>query len=633
VPRTGALDGLWVATAALAALPLAVSVAGPGPLTAGDRAAALLVVLLAAWRPLDAVLVIVALAPLGGAVRALIGAIASPAESMVAALLLGLAVAGLRRRLTLRDASPWLTAAALALAWLALASVAAQVLRDQVWYETPTAWLADATRFLSGDFFVGRSRWRTAADGAIFAQQVLLVPAVAAVARGPGGAARLATMLAAGATATAAQNVLRVVEIALRTGDASASLGAIARTIRVSAAFPDANAAGSYFALAVIVSAALLWQAAIERRRIGAAGWTLSLLLIGTALYLTGSRVALAVAPPVAGFTVLATRRVRPLTRRGFAVAAVVVTMTIALVATAQARRAVNDASKAVHIRAEFVRTTWRMLADRPVFGVGAGAYRQASGRYSSDALKRYYPTQNAHNNFLQVAGELGPLGLAALIVLVAVPMRQGWGAVRRQPGPVAAGLLGGVVAFLLTCLGGHPLLIPAVAATFMVAIGALAAVDAPVRREPRGRWTMWLIVLGAVLAVSVPVRARAERSGLDLEHAILGRARWQLQPDGTTAATFRGSLAFYVRAGGQRLTLELRPARRHRRPVDVTLQLDGRPINVIRLHRPDWHSVAVVVPRVSGRPFRVLRLETGHPGAVATRAPAVRLRRPQSPR
>jgi hypothetical protein len=199
----------------------------------------------------------------------------------------------------------------------------------------------------------------------------------------------------------------------------------------------------------------------------------------------------------------------------------------------------------------------------------------------------------------------------------------------------VAIGLWAGVTAFLLTCIGGHPLLVPGVAASFAVALGVLSAVPEPEGKaapepHPPGLG-FWLILPAALLVVSVPVRVGAQRASFDLEHAILGNGRWQAQAGGGSAARFRNSLAFYVRATGQPTTLELRSARRSRRPVDVTIRLDGRAINVVRLQGTDWRAVRIVVPARPDRPFRVLRLDADYAGSASRASPVVDVRRPTS--
>jgi hypothetical protein len=213
------------------------------------------------------------------------------------------------------------------------------------------------------------------------------------------------------------------------------------------------------------------------------------------------------------------------------------------------------------------------------------------------------------------------------------VPAWRGWRACRETGDPIVIGLWAGTIAFMLTCMSGHPLLVPEVAAAFAVALGTLAAARGPAPAPPpdalprRRRWVGSALALGALaLALSVPVRARAERDALDLEHVVLGKGRWTATADARQAA-FRDRLAFYVAGDGHVERLTLRPAKRLRRPIDVTLRLDGVVANVVRLSGRESRPVTLVVPREGRGRFRILSLEA----AVSpnTRGPRILVQRP----
>ena len=118
------------------------------------------------------------------------------------------------------------------------------------------------------------------------------------------------------------------------------------------------------------------------------------------------------------------------------------------------------------------------MTRDHPAFGVGIGNFRSVSRHYVTDEypqLRRWAPRgQNAHNNFLQILGELGIPGLLAFLWLV-VPVARRW---RWEPASAAdtvvyaSAMAAGLATFLISALFGHPLLIPQVAAAFFLVLG-----------------------------------------------------------------------------------------------------------------------------------------------------------------
>ena len=85
----------------------------------------------------------------------------------------------------------------------------------------------------------------------------------------------------------------------------------------------------------------------------------------------------------------------------------------------------------------------------------------------------------NAHNYFLQVATELGILGLIAFVMSLYTPLRASWNHIRfGRNDRFLAGIFAGIVCFLLTCLTGQPLIIAIVAYPFWIALGLLGALN-----------------------------------------------------------------------------------------------------------------------------------------------------------
>ena len=111
-------------------------------------------------------------------------------------------------------------------------------------------------------------------------------------------------------------------------------------------------------------------------------------------------------------------------------------------------------------------------MAD-PAFGVGVGQYSLWSGHFGPPALLQLWRPDNAHNNLAQVAGELGLIGLVTFVIVLAASLmiRSRAAGVNSLRGPLTAAL----AAFILTWLGGHPLLIPEVSYPFWITIGVVA--------------------------------------------------------------------------------------------------------------------------------------------------------------
>jgi O-antigen ligase len=135
----------------------------------------------------------------------------------------------------------------------------------------------------------------------------------------------------------------------------------------------------------------------------------------------------------------------------------------------------------------EFAMAGLRMAADHPWLGVGLGEFSRYSPQYITQSLVDRFPAalygENAHSQPIQIVAELGVIGLVAFVwywIRVLGP------AVRRlrsreYSGWLAAGT-GGLFAFHLSALLGHPFLTPYVVFCVFVSVGVVAGLSAPVK-------------------------------------------------------------------------------------------------------------------------------------------------------
>ena len=120
-----------------------------------------------------------------------------------------------------------------------------------------------------------------------------------------------------------------------------------------------------------------------------------------------------------------------------------------------------------LHNRGETWEAAIRTFAERPLHGAGADAFLTASVRYQDGSTIAF-----AHNLPLELAAELGILGLVLALALYATSARLVWRA-RATP---AAYLLGPIViAFLVSNLLDWTWHLAGAGAMWAVALGALA--------------------------------------------------------------------------------------------------------------------------------------------------------------
>jgi O-antigen ligase/polysaccharide polymerase Wzy-like membrane protein/tetratricopeptide repeat protein len=93
--------------------------------------------------------------------------------------------------------------------------------------------------------------------------------------------------------------------------------------------------------------------------------------------------------------------------------------------------------------RSDYWRVAWHDYLDHPLLGSGAGSYERFWVR---DRPNAFY-ARDAHNLYLETLAELGPIGLALLLVALATPLLA---AVRLRRRPLVAALAGAYGAFVL---------------------------------------------------------------------------------------------------------------------------------------------------------------------------------------
>ncbi len=390
---------------------------------------------------------------------------------------------------------------------------------------------------------------------------------------------------------------------------------------RFSVIGPDVNAAGSLLAL----SGMLLTSFAGWSDRRGRAA-TIALILTLPAVWLTGSRAAMVALALAAGAMVWWRRSTRaasaPRTPRAVVLGAwLLLLATVAYLAWTVLQVTPGSAGRALALRTQFTRTSARMFLTAPWFGVGIGQYYGLSGLFMPEALREVYGFENAHNYFLQVAAELGAVGAAAFAWLLAWPLRDAWRGVREHPGDrVQVASIAGVIAYLLTCTTGHPLLVPQAALPLWIALAAVAlAARRPVRAPAdvgRGRRALrWLPVVVTSLVVcamlvSFPFRAAAVMNTVTTAPADDGFREPGTAPDGRPFRWMAPVVTFHVPSGAGLLQIPLRaPYIWTDAPFAVDVFVSGWLAQRVTLPPNQWQTVAVPFREAAPFHFRKITL------------------------
>jgi len=432
-------------------------------------------------------------------------------------------------------------------------------------------------------------------------------------------------MFALGGAGLAVMSVVRLAEIHLRNPNAIAFLRTTPDGLRISPQIPDYIAAGSYFSLCWLIALGVA-VAAPGRRLL----WLAAGAPLVAALYLTGSRSVIAAA--LVGIIVLGPVIVRLGTssaRAVLAVALLAVTLMVACYPQLTGRDVAGDmAQRSLQVRVELAQTSLRIIAVRPLFGVGIARYHLFSERLASPELKAMFPARKtAHNDFLRVGAELGLVGLACFLWILAAAVRSIWRALRATRDARLAGLAGGLVAFLVTSLVSNPLIVRDVSYAFWIALGLAVAhsnarlqppPDVPERTtpgfvQPHGpvRTSPWLsriaVLVAALLVLSIPFRARQELAAIDMTHLSYGLFEWETDQTGTPFRWSGPHATLFVDGKAQLVEIALGcVAFPSGSQSQVEIRVDGQLANRVVVG-PDWQRLHTLLPAGrSAHPHRI---------------------------
>jgi O-antigen ligase len=484
-----------------------------------------------------------------------------------------------------------------------------------------TAFRAVLWQLVTRDYFIGTGGFETVDAAMRLIEGILLAHAGTTFAkRSPAFGGSMARAVVIGASAAAAVTLWRLWQSAVRADDPVLTFLRFLTTLRFNAHHGDVNAAGSFYAMALLPALALM----LSRTR-----WIAAAVAITLALMLTGSRTAFLaalVALGIAWFRVRPAAAVRPPfvrshALRGAALAVLVVTCA-GLLYTGITRN-LTPAGQALELRREFTLTGLRMFASRPVFGVGVGEYWRMSADFSGPALHAKYRNENAHNNYLQLLAELGAIGFVVFGALLALSARCAVRLLSRDAPAVAAAVAAGLLAFLVTWIGGHPLLVDDAALTFWLLWGTAAGWGATLipgrARSTPGKTRLVAAVLLVVVAASIPARARMKFNEANLEHMGIGLSPWYVAADDIRYRTAGATSTVFAPGDAAAIKILLR-ALQPGSVVDVQLYLDGRHINGVHVPSDVWRVVNVPLTQArEGRRFLTLQFRVTDAPAAAS--------------
>jgi O-antigen ligase/tetratricopeptide (TPR) repeat protein len=218
--------------------------------------------------------------------------------------------------------------------------------------------------------------------------------------------------------------------------------------------------------LLLAIPAAVAFTAGARRWRARAA-LLAGTLLMGVALWFTGSKGSGIAAAVIVGIVAVMHRRwafQRPkLVFGGLAALLLAAGLTVGLSSAVRGKlsAAADKLGASSRVRLDYWSAAIDMWQSRPITGVGPGNFQNHYLRHASILAEE---VKHAHNDYLEILAELGPIGLAAYLLFWGGAVRRGTRAIE-QPGirpgwapPPATAAIVGTFTILALAMWRHPL-------------------------------------------------------------------------------------------------------------------------------------------------------------------------------
>jgi hypothetical protein len=232
--------------------------------------------------------------------------------------------------------------------------------------------------------------------------------------------------------------------------------------------------------------------------------------------------------------------------------------------------------------RVDLWRVAWNDATRHPLVGSGAGTYAAEWFRERPVALD----ATNAHQLYLETLAELGPLGLAFLLVALGAPLIAAW---RARHHPLAAGVTAAYVAFLVHAAVDWDWQLAAVALAALCCGAALLVMARGSRSTAPSPHSRGALALAGVALASLALWSLHGNLPLGQSRDAMDEGRWSAAEDHAAVAVARigGSSALPWRLLGEAQTA-LRQREAARESLRVAVRRDPSSWEA-------WYDLAVV--------------------------------------
>ena len=258
-------------------------------------------------------------------------------------------------------------------------------------------------------------------------------------------------------------------------------------------------------------------------------------------------------------------------------------------------------------VRLPLWKFTIQIIEDFPIWGVGIGEFNFALAKYSSTIFDPYREVIfNPHNYFLQIAAEMGLIGLYAFLWVLWRNFIKGLHTIRGKQDFVEIGLWFGILGFVFTFFGDNYLWNTEMQLLFWLFIGLLFVGEIENENSQISRKhsdKKLLIGLSLILLIITPLQIYHKCQFSSLSEKTLGLYPEEFKDGGREYRWGEKVVLFPLEIKGKWINIPIRlgnpDIKEH--PVKAKIFIDRRIIDHLDFKDNDWHMLQYPIQNMEG--------------------------------
>jgi putative inorganic carbon (HCO3(-)) transporter len=257
-------------------------------------------------------------------------------------------------------------------------------------------------------------------------------------------------------------------------------------------------------------------------------------------------------------------------------------------------------------IRLPLWKQTIQMVEDFPLWGVGVGEFNFALQKYSSIFIPYKEATFTAHNYFLQIAAELGLIGLYALLWILGIILTKGSQIARGKRDFVKLGVWFGIIGFIFTFFGDCYLWNIEMELMFWLMIGLLFVnktgnMDVPTPMRPHEKKLIIILSVFVILTIPFQIYQRSQISFLSERSLGLYEEKFK---DGERDYRWGEKVVFIpLEIKGKYVNIPIRFGNPDikEKPVKVEIVINKKLVDYLEFNDHQWHILRYSIKDTEG--------------------------------